>query len=151
MSESLVKHAHSFEDDVAMLQAQFEALHIPDNIDPRLLALWIDREKEKIERSQHKEVLSPPPLQYGYRLARLFPSYIGIAVMCLAVVLGLVQCQEPTAILQTACVVFLVYTVIGFFVGMVAERCVRDSVEALLRDIVSRSREAGKNAETPQE
>ena len=127
---------------------QFEALDIPSNIDPRLLALWTQREQEEIERRQRKHI--KPPTKNGRGLERLFAAYIGIAVMCLSVVLGLIQGFEPTAILQTTCIVFLVYTVIGFFVGIIAERCVDDSVESLLREIVKRSRDAGTQSQNRQ-
>jgi len=119
------------------MQAEFEALHVPPNIDPRLLALWIEREQVAIERKQRKA--PPPPREPGRSLVRLFPAYIGIAVMCVAVLLGLIQNRETTAILQTACITFLIYTFIGIFVGVIAERCVNDSVETLLRDIIKRS------------
>jgi len=119
-------------------------LDIPSNIDPRLLALWMQREQDEIERKKRKYL--KPPEKVGRSLDRLFAAYVGIAVMCLSVVLGLIQGQEPTAILRMTCIVFLVYTVIGFFVGTIAERCVNDSVETLLRDIVKRSREAGVQA-----
>ena len=151
MSENPVQNDNFLpEENAAELEAQFEALYIPENIDPRLLELWLERERKKIERSQHK-VAPPPSRQYGRRLTRLFPAYIGIAIMCLSIILGLVQHQDPTAILQTACAAFLAYTVIGMFVGLIAERCVNDSVETLLRDIVNRSREAGRNIEANQE
>ena len=127
---------------------QFEALDIPSNIDPHLLALWTQREQEEIERRQRKYI--EPPTKNGRKLERLFAAYIGIAVMCLSVVLGLIQGFEPTAILQTTCIVFLVYTVIGFFVGIIAERCVDDSVESLLREIVKRSRDAGTQSQNRQ-
>ena len=129
-------------DEAAALQAQFEALDIPPNIDPRLLALWVQREEDEIERKRRKYV--KPPKKYGRSLNRLFAAYIGIAVMCFAVILGLIQGHEPTTILKTACITFLVYTIVGAFVGLIAERCVNDSVETLLRDIVNRSRVAGE-------
>ena len=135
--------------NAAALQAEFEALHIPSNIDPRLLALWIEREQNEIERLNRKK--EQPPKKFGRSLVRLFPAYIGIAVMCLSILLGLVQLQEPTTILQMACVAFLVYTIVGVFVGMIAEHCIDDSVETLLRDIVNRSRKTGQNVETEQE
>ena len=128
----------------ASFQEQFEALDIPPNIDPHLLALWMQREQEEIERRQRKDV--KPPTKNGRRLERLFATYIGITVMCLSVVLGLIKGFDPTVILQTTCIAFLVYTVIGFFVGIIAERCVEDSVESLLREIVKRSRNAGRQA-----
>jgi len=127
------------------MQAEFETLYVPPNIDPRLLALWIEREQIAIERRQRKA--PPPPKEPGRSLVRLFPAYIGIAVMCVAVLLGLIQNRETTAILQTACVAFLIYTFIGIFVGVIAERCVNDSVETLLRDIIKRSKQAGQDGE----
>ena len=127
--------------NAAALQAEFEALYVPENIDPRLLALWVEREQAAIDR-EHKRKNPPlvPPKKCGRSLVRLFPAYIGIAIMCLTVVLGLVQGLETTVILKTACIAFLVYTIIGFVVGIVIERCVHDSVETLLRDVVNRNR-----------
>ena len=133
--------------DASAMQAEFENLYIPPNIDPHLLALWIEREQDKIERARRKPA-PPPQKPCGRNLIRLFPAYIGISVMCLTIILGLLQFRETTAILQMACIAFLVYTCIGLFVGMIAERCVNDSVETLLRDIVKRSHEAGQNVET---
>ena len=133
--------------DVSAMQAEFENLYIPPNIDPHLLALWIEREQNKIERATRKPA-QPQQKQCGRNLTRLFPAYIGISVMCLAIILGLLQCRETVAILQMACVAFLVYTFIGLFIGVIAERCVNDSVETLLRDIVKRNHPAGQNGET---
>ena len=141
MSENPVQHDNAF-DDAAEMEAQIDKLDIPPNIDPRLLTLWIQREQGEIERKKRKYI--KPPRKYGRSLNRLFAAYIGIAVMCLTVTLGLLQGHEATTILKTACIAFLVYTIIGAFVGLIAERCVNDSVETLLRDIVNRSRETGE-------
>ena len=140
MSENPVQDEDSLA-EAAALQAQLEALDIPANIDPYLLALWLQREQDEIDRKRRKSI--KPPQKVGRSLDRLFAAYVGIAVMCLSLILGIIQHQEMGVILQTTCVVFLVYTIIGFFVGSIAERCVGDSVETLLRDIVKRSREAG--------
>ena len=141
MPENSIQHDHPL-DEANELQAQFEALVIPPNIDPRLLALWMQREQDEIERKRRKYI--KPPHKYGRSLNRLFAAYIGISIMCLAIVLGLVQGQAPEAILKMACIAFLVYTIVGAFVGLIAERCVNDSVETLLREIVHRSRETGR-------
>ena len=140
MSENSIQGDPSLK-DTASLSAQFEALDIPSNIDPALLALWIQRERDEIDRKERRTV-KRPPVKCGHSLNRLFSAYIGIAVMCLSIVLGLIQGLEPTDILRTTCIVFLVYAVIGFFVGVIVEHYVSDSVESLLRDIVKRSREA---------
>ncbi|MDR0520225.1 MAG: hypothetical protein LBH00_00050 [Planctomycetaceae bacterium] len=130
--------SHSAEETAAAFQSQFEALEIPPNIDPQLLAIWLEREQAEIDRKKRKH--EQPPKLSGRKLNRLFAAYIGITVMCISIMLGLVQHREASSILQTTCIVFLIYTVAGFFVGMIAERCVADSVETLLRDIVRRSR-----------
>jgi hypothetical protein len=145
MSEHPVQNGDAL-DEVSFMQAQLEATEIPPNVDPHLLALWFQREQDKIERKKRKFV--KPPKQYGRSLVRLFPAYIGITVMCLAVILGLIQGQEPDAILKTTCVAFLVYTIFGFFIGMVAEWCVNESVETLLRDVVNRGRATTHHVET---
>jgi len=148
MSENPEQNDNSFE-DTSEWQSQFEALDIPSNIDPHLLAIWMQREQNAIERKKRKSVV--PPRKYGRNLSRLFAAYIGIAIMCLSLILGVIQGHESTAILQTTCLAFLAYTVIGAFVGLIAERCVNDSVETLLRDIVNRSREAGKQSVEAEE
>jgi hypothetical protein len=144
MSESPVQDTYSI--DMAAFQAEFEALDIPSNIDPQLLALWIEREQYEIAHSRRRPA-PPAPKKCGRSLIRLFPAYIGISVMCFAVILGLIQQHEPAVTLQMACIAFLFYTIVGMFVGMIAERCVNDSVETLLRDIVKRSTEAGQKQE----
>ena len=119
------------------LLEQFESLEIPKNIDPRLLELWLYREREELG-SQDESVRKPIKAQ-GRRLTWLFAAYIGIVVMCLVIVLGLIQGKETNDILLFACQAFLLYTIIGFGVGWIAEYCVTDSVETLLREIVRRS------------
>jgi hypothetical protein len=126
------------------LLSQIESLEVPPNIDPQLLALWRERERKSAENQQPSPKPNP---QFGRKLNRLFAAYIGITVMCLVIVLGLVQHQESANILQNACIAFLIYAVIGFFVGCIAEYCINDSVETLLREIVRRSNE--HSAEQP--
>jgi len=128
----------------AAMLAEFDSLHFPPNIDPQLLVLWIEREKAVIERRQQKDPPTPP-WEPGRSLVRLFPAYIGITVMCLAVLLGLIQNHDTNTILKTACIAFLIYSIIGIFVGLIAERCVNESVETLLRDIIKRSHQAGQD------
>ena len=136
--------------EAATLQAEFESLHIPPNIDPRLLALWIEREQNEIEHKRQKTVQCEPK-KIGRSLVRLFPAYIGISVMCLAILLGLIQQLETAAILQMACIAFLLYTIVGMLAGIVAEKCINDSVETLLHDIVGRNKDAGLNANPAQD
>ncbi|MDR2641453.1 MAG: hypothetical protein LBC74_01525 [Planctomycetaceae bacterium] len=119
------------------MREQFSAVEIPENIEPRLLELWLYRERQEIERRERKEkkrYVAPR----GRSLGRIFAAFAGIVVMMTMILLGLVQGKETNDILVNACIAFLVYTVLGFCVGYFVEICVADSVEALLREIVKR-------------
>ncbi len=121
-------------------QEILETLEIPPNIDPRLLALWIEREREEWGKKQQ---LSQTRKKRKTRsLGAPFAAFLGIVAMCLTILLGIVQGMESSDILSNACQTFLVYTIIGFFAGLVAEHCVTDSVETLLREIIRRGHEA---------
>jgi hypothetical protein len=117
---------------------QFEQLEIPANIDPVLLSLWLEREREEIEKQENKKKKYTPPY-YGRKLNVISAAVIGIGAMCLSVILGLIRCQEPNAILTSTCFVFLFYTAGGFVFGTILEYCVNDSAETLLREIVKRT------------
>lgn len=121
-----------------LFREQFEALEIPPNIDPRLLALWLQRERAAIEGKTTKK---QRPLSQGRKLSRLFAAFVGVVVMCLVIVLGLINGQEANTILSSCCQAFLIYAVIGFAVGCILEHCINDSVETLLREIVRRTDE----------
>ena len=125
---------------MSAFQTEFESLHIPPNIDPRLLELWIEREHAEIESKRRERDPPREVNECGRSLERLFPAYIGITVMCLTIVLGLIQGKEPSEILQMTCIAFLVYGVIGYIVGIIMERCVNDSVETLLREVIARNK-----------
>ncbi|MDR1963776.1 MAG: hypothetical protein LBQ50_08350 [Planctomycetaceae bacterium] len=131
--------ANQTADHSADFRAQLESLEIPPNIDPKLLALWLEREHRLIENQENPP--KPKPKKQNRQLSRFFAAYIGIVVFCLTIVLGFVQQKETSEILNNACLSFLIYTIIGFFAGWVAEYCVNDSVETLLREIVRRSNE----------
>jgi hypothetical protein len=127
------------------MREQLSAIEIPANIDSRLLELWLYRERQEIElleRKEKKRYVRPR----GRSLGRIFAAFTGIVVMMTMILLGLVQGKEVNEILTNTCIVFLVYTVLGFFVGYFFEGCVSDSVEALLREIVER----GKNNNSEQ-
>ncbi len=117
---------------------QLDALEVPSNIDPVLLALWRERELaewQKQSRQNESAIARKAPIR---SLGRLFAAFVGVSAMCLIIVLGLIHGRESGDILISACQVFLFYTVLGYFVGWVAEKCVQDSVETLLREIIRR-------------
>jgi hypothetical protein len=139
MPEENAENAEQERNTVAELQERFESLHIPSGIDPKLLELYLEREREEIEKS---ESLSKPKDKSRSRsLSILFAAYIGIVVMCFSIILGFLQEKEPAEILANTCRNFLIYSAAGFIFGWVAEYCVSESVETLLREIIRRSSE----------
>ncbi|MDR2346623.1 MAG: hypothetical protein LBE18_11195 [Planctomycetaceae bacterium] len=120
------------------MREQLLSIEIPANIDPRLLELWLYRERQEIERRERKEQKRYTK-QQGRSLGRIFAAFTGIVVMMLMILLGLIQNKEVNDILINACIAFLVYTIIGFLIGYFVEGCVADSVEVLLREIVKRT------------
>ncbi len=127
-------------------QELLEKLDIPPNIDPRLLALWIERERNELDKKDKRGEVKKRAKTHS--LGGPFAAFVGITAMCLAVLLGIVQGKEAAEILPNACWTFLIYIGIGFFAGLVAEYCVADSVETLLREIIRRGHEAAESIPT---
>ncbi|MDR2172435.1 MAG: hypothetical protein LBP59_20020 [Planctomycetaceae bacterium] len=132
--------AEVLEEDVvaAKMREQLAAIEIPPNIDSRLLELWLYRERQEIERRERRE-RKRYAVPCGRSLGRIFAAFTGIVVMMLMILLGLVQGKETNDILINACIAFLIYTILGFFIGYFVEGCVSDSVESLLREIIKRT------------
>jgi hypothetical protein len=131
-------------DTADKMREQFSAVEIPANIDPRLLELWLYRERQEIERRERQEK-KRRVVPCGRSLGRVFAAFAGIVVMMTMIVLGLVQGKEVNDILANACIAFLVYTVLGFLIGYFVEGCVSDSVETLLNEILERGKEQQEN------
>ncbi len=117
---------------------QLDALEIPSHIDPLLLALWRERELAEWEKQSRERELMGVRKPTVRGLGRLFAAFVGISAMCLVIILGLIHGREPGDILVLACQTFIFYAVFGFFIGWIAEKCVQDSVETLLREIIRR-------------
>ena len=128
------------EDFSEAFRQELARLEIPHNIDPRLFALWLERENKSFEQKQHEHEIAPrQATRPGVSLVPLFGAFLGITVMIVTILLGLVQANEPNDILFLACKTFLGYTLLGCVAGWIAERCVRDSVETMLREIGRRT------------
>lgn len=147
MSTESVEIQDSGDGKKSAFQEQLEALEIPAHIDPRLLALWLEREREELEKSQKEPNASRSKSRQGRKLTRLFAACVGVMALCVVIVLGLLQGKESGEILIGACKTFLFYTILGFCAGWIAESCVRDSVETMLREIIRRSDEAAQKSE----
>ncbi|MGL4593494.1 MAG: hypothetical protein ACRCUY_02055 [Thermoguttaceae bacterium] len=139
-SEEEMTSKTATQSDKNAFQEEFESLEIPKKIDPKLLELWLNREREAIEKAGASQQSNQP--RRRRKLSYLFASYIGIIVMCLTIILGFVQNASETEILASACRAFIIYAILGFVFGCIAEKCVSESVETLLREIIRRANES---------
>ena len=137
MVEVNAEQGHHSEIEVHTQQEQFESLVIPSEIDPKLLALWLEREREEIEKNN--PVPKTDNVCRGRPLSVLFAAYVGIVVMCFTIALGFLQQKESAEILVSTCKMFLIYSIVGFVIGKFADNYVHESVETLLREIVRRN------------
>lgn len=108
------------------------SIAVPPGVPANLLEAWIDKEKKKLYAEKAKEERLGHPRSLG----KVFATYIGVLAMILAVTLGLFQEQSTAEILDTACRSLIVYGIIGFFAGLIAEHVLRESVETVVREVV---------------
>ncbi len=82
-------------------------------------------------------------------MARAFSGVLGALALCLVLVRGLVTGTPANEVLAHGLVVFLAFSVLGFLIGWMADRTVRESVENRFRMEVARlqSAAAGKQSE----
>ncbi len=120
---------------------------IPQNIDPVLLQLWIQREKREFDKRE-KGVTGPRPSK---PLCFFFASYLAVVVMIMGVLLGLLGGIEPHLLLRKTLVSMLVFAGIGFLIGMIAENCVSESARELVREVVRRSEATAQGETQPAE
>ena len=140
MSSDLNADYLTREDFSETFRQELARLDIPPNIDPRLFALWLERENKAFEQKRHEhDVATRQLLRPGVSLIPLLGAFLGITAMIVTILLGIVQANEAKDTLFLACKTFLGYTIIGCFAGWIAERCVRDSVETMLREIARRT------------
>ncbi|MCL2348811.1 MAG: hypothetical protein FWC50_11210 [Planctomycetaceae bacterium] len=103
-------------------------------IDPLLLDLFREKtQKEKSER--HGNAV---PVAKERSLGVCYSAYMGITAMVLSIFLGTLKGDDQETILSHACLWLLVYIVIGFVAGKIAEFCVQESAKSLLQETLSR-------------
>ena len=79
------------------------------------------------------------PLQKPRRLSVLYATFIGVSAMILVILMGVIRCTDVDIILVTSCRTLLVFSVIGFITGMIAEMCVRESAKSMVREMLQRT------------
>ena len=66
-------------------------------------------------------------------MSRAYSGVLGAIALCLVIVRGLLTGMLPDEILTQGIVVFFIFGGLGFWIGMVAEKTVSDSVENRFR------------------
>ncbi len=79
-------------------------------------------------------------------MARAYSGVLGAIAMCLVILRGLAMGQLPNEILSQSLVVFCGLSVIGFWIGTMAEKTVSDSVENQFRSEMARLHSAATKA-----
>ena len=83
-------------------------------------------------------------------MARAYSGVLGAIALCLVIVCGLLTGLPPDEILSQALVVFFIFSVIGFWIGNLAQKTVSESVENRFRAEMARlhTAAANRNSET---
>lgn len=121
----------------ARFEKMLSEIEIPENIDPELLNIWLERERRNFINREEPEIpLSQPG---GYSLNRTLAAFIGVLGMITTIALGLVRGEASDLLLCSACFSLFFYAGLGFLAGLIAEYCIRESTEVLAREIVTKS------------
>lgn len=101
-------------------------------IDPLILRL-LQKQSDKPAARQ----VSHPVKQR--RLCVLYAAVIGVSAMILVILLGVIRSTDVNLLLTNGCRSLLVFSVIGFIAGLIAEMCVRDAAKSMIREMLQRT------------
>ncbi|MCL2117911.1 MAG: hypothetical protein FWH27_05730 [Planctomycetaceae bacterium] len=115
-----------------MSSQDFKDWESASQIDPLILRL--------LQKKNDKSALirKEPPVKQR-RLSVLYAAFIGVSAMILVMIVGVVRCTDVDMILANSCRTLMVFCVIGFITGMIAEMCVRESAKSMIREMLQRT------------
>ena len=122
-----------------MSSPDFNSWESSSQIDPLIFRLL----QKKYENSPNTTVESPVKKR---QLGAMYAVYIGIGAMIITILLGAIRGNEADAILIACCCNLLVFSVIGFIAGKIAEVCVRESVKSMIGEMLQRTAEQRNTA-----
>lgn len=131
--------------------AKEEVEVIPPGIDPVLLYIWQEKRRREKERDEEdpKTKFAPPKTTRYRSLSATYAAYVGSVGMMVAIVFGILNGYDRHSIVDQACFSLLIFTIVGYVFGWIADFCVRESVIAILREILERSDQAQNESESP--
>jgi len=101
-------------------------------IDPLILRFL----QKKYEKQNKKEEI---PAVQGRQMGAYYAALLGVGAMLLVILLGILRGTDVDLILVTSSRTLLVFSVIGFIAGKIAEMCVRESAKSMIREMLRRS------------
>lgn len=115
-----------------MSSPEFDKWEASSQIDPLIFRLL----QKKYEKTSNPPEESPVKRR---QLCVLYAAFIGISAMVIVILLGAIRGTDVDAILVAACRSLLVFCVIGFITGKIAEMCVQESARSMIREMLQRT------------
>ena len=117
-----------------MSSQEFKDWESASKIDPLILRLL----QKKYDRP---DVPQEIPSMKQRHLSVIYAAFIGVSASVLVILLGMIRCTDVELILVHCCRNLVVFCVIGFMIGFIAEMCMRDSAKSMIREMLQRTDE----------
>jgi hypothetical protein len=72
-------------------------------------------------------------------LGVLYAAFLGVSAMLIVILLGLIRCTDVDIVLINGSRTLLVYGIIGFIAGKIAEFCIREASKSMIREMLQRT------------
>ena len=123
-----------------MTSQDFKDWESASQIDPLILRLLQKKyEKPAVQKDNYRVKQR--------RLCVLYAAFIGVSAMVMVIILGIIHCTDIDTVLANSCRSLLVFSVIGFITGKIAEMCVHESAKSMIREMLQRTVEQ-RNGQT---
>ena len=73
------------------------------------------------------------------KLGILYAAFLGVGAMMMVILLGGIRCTDVDMILANSTRALLVYGIIGFIAGKIAEMCLNESAKSMIRKMLQRT------------
>lgn len=115
-----------------MANQDFRDWESSSQIDPMMLRLL----QKKYEDHSAADLTPPPRTR---RLGPLYAAFLGVGAMVLVILLGVVRGIDVDEILANGSRTLLLFCLVGFIAGKIAEMCVNESAKLMLHEMLRRT------------
>ena len=116
-----------------MSSQDFRDWESASQIDPLMLRLLQKKSSQSATVPQEEHFVKQR------QLGGLYAIFVGVSAMLMVLLLGMIRGIEVDTVLVTSCRTLLMFGVIGFLAGKIAEMCVRDSAKSMIREMLQRA------------